>query len=106
MVISRVAPCDTGGADTIVHGGVNGLTIERDVARLRHVREEARLGVETRVEREGSWGADGTRTSAAWPVGIIVYTRRREPPELVSGERGDTKAQVGVEGERGEVVVA
>ena len=31
-IISRIAPCDTGGADIIVHGGMHGLTLEKDVA--------------------------------------------------------------------------
>ena len=32
QVISRITPCDTGGADIIVHGGMHGLTLERGVS--------------------------------------------------------------------------
>jgi hypothetical protein len=49
-----------------VHGGVDGIALEADVTRLRHAREEARVGIETRVEEEGRRRAEGTHASAAW----------------------------------------
>jgi len=42
----------------IVDGSVDGCIVEERVARLRYVREEARVGVEARVEEEGCGRAE------------------------------------------------
>ena len=53
-IITRIARCDTGRADTIMYRDVNDLASEEGVTRLRHAREEARFGVGSRIETEGS----------------------------------------------------
>ena len=37
---------DAGGSGTVVHRGVDIVVVEQGIARLRHAREETRIGVE------------------------------------------------------------
>ena len=77
-VIVRKRPAhvrrDAGGTGAIVHRGVDGLVVEQGVARLRHAREEARVGVETGVEEERRGGAEGPREAGfERGVGVVVH---------------------------------
>jgi hypothetical protein len=87
-----------------VHRGVGSLVMEQGVARLRHAREEDRVGVEPGLKRRagGNRKVHERRASdAAWAE---MYTRRREPPEpRIAGAEWSaawTRARRNGEGER------
>ena len=50
---------DAGCARAVVDGGVDVCVVEERVAGLRDAREEARVGVEARIEEESGGGAEG-----------------------------------------------
>ena len=106
------ALCDAGGSDTVVHGGVDVVVVEQGVAGLRHAGEEARVGVEARVEEESRRGAEGPR-KARFKLGVrmVVHDNAGAPraedrwccvergKETCAEERGDREGEVVVGGE-------
>ena len=57
---------------------MDGCVVEERVARLRDAREEARVGVEARVEEEGGARAERTREAGLERcVGVVVDEEAR-----------------------------
>ena len=70
--------CDARCARSVVDRSVDGCVVEERVARLRDAREEARVGVEARVEEEGGARAERTREAGLERcVGVVVDEEAR-----------------------------